>query len=64
MAEPEKATLVKAAEDFLSAAKSFDGDPIARMSLMKQADNLRYYSEDAIGTITRQWDSVGSDDEA
>ncbi|KAK3686895.1 hypothetical protein LTR37_019337, partial [Vermiconidia calcicola] len=53
-----KAALVKAAEEFLAAAKSFDGDQLARMSLTKQADNLRYLSEDAFGTIYRQWDSV------
>lgn len=54
----EKAVLVKAAEDFLAAAKNFDGNPLARAALMKQADNLRYYSEDSFGTILRQWDSV------
>lgn len=54
----EKAVLVKAAEEFLAAAKKFDGSPLARTALMKQADNLRYYSEDAFGTILRQWDSV------
>lgn len=36
----EKTTLVKAAEDFLATAKSFDGNPLARMALVKQADNL------------------------
>lgn len=61
MANPnDKATLVKAAEEFLAAAKSFDGDPGARAALTKQADNLRYYSEDGFGTILRQWDSVRS----
>ena len=54
----ENTALVKAAEDFLAAAKGFNGDPIARTELMKQADNLRYYSEDAGGTLFRQWDTV------
>lgn len=54
----DNAALVKAAEDFLAAAKSFNGDPIARMSLTRQADNLRLQAEDGMGTIMRQWDQV------
>lgn len=55
----DNTALIQAAEDFLVAAKAFDGDPVARAGLMKQADNLRWYSEDAGGTLFRQWDSVG-----
>lgn len=54
----DNTALIKAAEDFLAAAKNFNGDPVARAGLMKQADNLRWYSEDAGGTLFRQWDSV------
>lgn len=52
------ADLVKAAEDFLAAAQSFNGDPMARMGLVKQADNLRIHAEDGFGSILRQWDNV------
>lgn len=52
--------LVRAAEDFLAAAKGFNGDPLARMALVKQADNLRYQAEDGFGTIMRQFDQVCS----
>ena len=52
------ARLVKAAEDFLTAAKSFNGDPLARAELVKQADNLRYFAEDGMGTILRQLEQV------
>jgi hypothetical protein len=52
------AQLVKAAEEFLAAAKIFNGEPDARAALVKQADNLRYYAEDGFGTIFRQWDHV------
>ncbi|KAK5131067.1 hypothetical protein LTR08_001353 [Meristemomyces frigidus] len=51
-------TLVKAAEDFLASVKNFDGNPIARAALVKQADNLRYHSEDGFGTILRQFDGI------
>lgn len=54
----EKAAIIKAAEDFLAAAKKFDGDPILRTELTKKADNLRWYSEDAGGALFRQWDTV------
>jgi len=50
--------LVKAAEEFLASAKAFDGNPIARMGLAKQADNLRYHAEDGLGTMLRQWDQL------
>ncbi len=53
-----KTTLVKAAEAFLATAKSFDGNPVARAAQMKQADNLRLYSEDALGTMLRLWDAI------
>lgn len=55
----EKAALIEAAEEFLAAAKKFDGDPIDRTELTKKADNLRWYSEDAGGALFRQWDTVG-----
>ena len=42
----EKALLIKAAEDFLAAAKKFNGNPKDRVTLMNQADNLRFLSED------------------
>lgn len=54
----DNAALIKAAEDFLAAAKKFKGDPIARMSLMNKADNLRLHSEDAMGTMYRQCNHV------
>lgn len=54
----DNSALVEAAEQFLAAAKKFDGDPIARMRLTKHADNLRYQAEDGFGTIMRQWDQV------
>ncbi|KAI0480587.1 hypothetical protein GGR56DRAFT_671688 [Xylariaceae sp. FL0804] len=54
----EKARLVEAAEGFLDAAKRFDGGKAERTALMKLADNLRYFSEDAYGTMMRQWDTV------
>ena len=56
--DTDNTALIKAAEDFLTAAKRFDGDPVARADLTKQADNLRWYSEDAGGTLFRQWDAV------
>ena len=56
--EMDKATIVKAAEDILASAKSFDRDAIGRMRLAKEADNLRYYCEGAFGTIRRRSDSV------
>ena len=54
----DNSALVKAAEEFLVAAKAFDGNPVSRMALTKQADNLRYQAEDPFGTIMRQWDQV------
>lgn len=56
----DNTALVNAAEEFLAAAKSFDGNPIARMDLTRQANNLRIQSEDGFGTIIRQWDQVGA----
>ncbi|GAB7365133.1 hypothetical protein MBLNU230_g6222t1 [Neophaeotheca triangularis] len=58
MAQDTNSALVEAAEKFLAAAKKFDGDPLERMALTKQADNLRYHAEDGFGTIMRQWDQV------
>lgn len=52
--------LVSAAEDFLSSAKVFDGSQSARAKLMKQADNLRIFSEDGFGTLMRQIEVVGT----
>lgn len=55
----DKTALVQAAEDFLAAAKAFNGDDVmARAGLMKQADHLRLLVEDPFGTIMRQWDVV------
>ena len=54
----DNSALVKAAEDFLAAAKSFKGDPGARTNLMWKANNCRFFAEDAGGTMFRQWDTV------
>lgn len=62
MASFDNTTLVKTAEQFLAAAKGFNGDPNERMKLVKQANNLRIQSEDGFGSILRQWDQVWQDE--
>ncbi len=56
--ETDNTALVKEAEDFLAAAKSFDGNYLKRIDLTRRANNLRWLSEDAGGTLFRQWDTV------
>ncbi|KAF2763086.1 o-methyltransferas-like protein [Pseudovirgaria hyperparasitica] len=58
MSENANASLVAAAEDFLAAAKAFNGEPMGQMALVKKADKLRYLSEGPRDTIFRQWDTI------
>lgn len=54
----DNSALVAAAEEFLAAAKSFNGEDGRRVDLMKQAYALRYHVEDARGMLFRHWEAV------
>lgn len=58
MNQDKKAELIKAAESFTLAVKSFDGNPAEQMSLLKQADKLRFMIETPIDTVMKQWEMV------
>lgn len=54
----QNAELIKAADEFAAAVKQFNGDQLAQMKLLKQADNLRFLLESPFDKMMKQWEHV------
>ncbi|KUJ18488.1 o-methyltransferase-like protein [Mollisia scopiformis] len=52
------AELIKAADEFAAAVKNFDGDAMAQMKLLKEADRLRFLLESPFDRMMKQWEST------